>query len=299
VNVSAQLVNSRLARDLIDILAATGVPPRMFELEITESAVMDDPVSATRALDQLAAIGLGGIALDDFGTGHSSLGRLRDLPIDSLKIDRSFVAELDHGVDPAFVRSVIELGHYLNLRVVAEGVEDEQTWRSLAHFGCDAGQGYWLSRPLPLAELHEWLERHDVSGLARLGEVGERRRGVGRRALDRIAGAFDRAPDAMLMSDNDHRWVAVNAAARSLLRVRASALVTRHVDDTARDDSGRALTGVLRELSRRPSLAGSCELVVADGSRQRVRYMLRRSVIPDHHVWVLADDQQSTRGGAG
>lgn len=101
VNVSAHLVDRRLATELIDVLADAGVPPSMVILEITEDAVMEDPVGATRALDQLAAVGLGGIAIDDFGTGQSSLGRLRDLPIDSLKIDRSFVAELHHSVAPA------------------------------------------------------------------------------------------------------------------------------------------------------------------------------------------------------
>src|SRR4051794_11810675 len=198
VNVSAHLVDRRLATELPELLATVGVPPRMMVLEITESAVMDDPVQATRALDQLAAVGIGGIAIDDFGTGQSSLGRLRDLPIDSLKIDRSFVAELDHGVAPAFVRSIIDLGHYLGHRIVAEGVEDEQTWRTLAHLGCDAGQGYWLSPPLPAAELCRWLEKHDVPQLAGVGAIGDRRHGPGRRALDRIVGAFDRAPEAML-----------------------------------------------------------------------------------------------------
>lgn len=294
VNVSAHLVNRRLATELEAILADAGVPPRMFGLEVTESAVMDDPVSATRALDDLAAIGIGGIALDDFGTGHSSLGRLRDLPIDMLKIDRSFVAELDRGVDPAFVRSVIELGHYLDLRVVAEGVEDEDTWRSLAHYGCDAGQGYWLSPPLTLNEVKGWLARHDVARLARLGVVGERRRGAGRRALDRIAGAFDRAPEAMLLSDHDHRWVAVNAAARALLEVETDALLARHMDDTARHESGRTWTGLLHELSRSSSLTGRCEMTVADGSRRRVHYTLRRSMIPDHYVWVLAADRSDS-----
>ena len=233
VNVSAHLVDRRLATELTDVLADAAVPPRMMILEITEDAVMEDPVAATRALDQLAAAGLGGIAIDDFGTGQSSLGRLRDLPIDSLKIDRSFVAELHDGVAPAFVRSIIDLGHYLGLRVVAEGVEDEQTWRTLAHLGCDAGQGYWLSPPRPADELCGWLDQHDVEHLAGLGAIGDRRDGPGRRALDRIAGAFDRAPEALLMSDSAHRWVAINAAARSLLRAHAGTMIDRHVDDSS------------------------------------------------------------------
>ena len=290
VNVSAHLVDQRLATELTELLADAGVPPRMVILEITESAVMDDPVGATRALDQLAALGLGGIAIDDFGTGQSSLGRLRDLPIDSLKIDRSFVAELGRGVDPAFVRSIIELGHYLGLRIVAEGIEDEETWRTLAHLGCDAGQGYWLSPPLPAQELRGWLEQHDVVHLARLGAIGEGRHPPGRRALDRIAGAFDRAPEAMLMSDPAHRWVAINAAARSLLRVRASAMIERHVNDLVRDETGSQLTSVLSALAQREQLTGACEITIGDGSRSRVRYELRRSMIPHYHVWALAPD---------
>jgi EAL domain-containing protein (putative c-di-GMP-specific phosphodiesterase class I) len=288
VNISANLVDHRLATELPELLVSLGVPPRMMVLEITEGAVMDDPIRATRALDQLAAVDLGGIAIDDFGTGQSSLGRLRDLPIDSLKIDRSFVAELDHGVAPAFVRSIIDLGHYLGLRIVAEGIEDEQTWRTLAHLGCDAGQGYWLSPPLPAGELCRWLEEHDAGHLARVGAIGDRRHGPGRRALDRIAGAFDRAPEAMLMSDSAHRWVAINAAARSLLRVHTSAVIDRHVHDLLRDTPAGHLTSVLDALAQREHVTGFCEITIGEGPRMRVRYQLSTSTIPHHHVWALA-----------
>ena len=240
--MSAHLVNETLADELSDLLDDFAFPPRMLVIEITESAVMDDPVAATRALDRLATVGIGGVAIDDFGTGHSSLGRLRDLPIDALKIDRSFVAELDRGVNPAFVRSVIDLGHYLGLRVVAEGVEDQKTWRHLARLGCDVGQGYWLSPPLPAADVTTWLAEHDVDALAAHGLVGERRGGTDRRGLERIAHAFDRAPEAMLLSDRAHRWVAINAAARSLLRIRPGALIEQHVDDTTRTETGVLLT---------------------------------------------------------
>jgi EAL domain-containing protein (putative c-di-GMP-specific phosphodiesterase class I) len=288
VNISAQLVDRRLASELPGLLAASGVPPQMFALEITESAVMDDPISATRALDQLAELGFGGIAIDDFGTGHSSLGRLRDLPINALKIDRSFVAELDRGADPAFVRSVIDLAHYLDLRVIAEGVEDEQTWQTLARCGCDSGQGFWLSPPMPAEEIHDWLLRHDVQGLAQLGRVGDRRHGVGRRALDRIAGAFDRAPQAMLMSDPTHRWVAVNGAARSLLEVRAGTLLAQHMDDTAFHDGGGRVSSLLDTLAGQQQIEGMIDVTAGDGSRRRVRYELRRTMIPGHHVWVLS-----------
>jgi EAL domain-containing protein (putative c-di-GMP-specific phosphodiesterase class I) len=288
VNVSAHLVNRSLADEVTDLLAALELPPGILELEVTESAVMDDPVAATRALDQLATGGIGGIAIDDFGTGHSSLGRLRDLPIDALKIDRSFVAELERGVDPAFVRSVIDLGHYLGLRVVAEGIEDEETWRALARLACDAGQGYWLSPPLPAGCVLDWIEQHDVAQLARLGAVGERRRGAGRRGLDQLLGAFERASDAMLVSDSRHRWVAVNAAARSLLRTSADALVGRHVDEMACVQSDVELTRLLGTLVDEPSASGRCDVTLGDGTMRMVSYELRGSFIPGHHVWVLA-----------
>jgi EAL domain-containing protein (putative c-di-GMP-specific phosphodiesterase class I) len=287
VNVSAHLVTLRLAHELAQLLGELGVPPRMVALEVTESAVMQDPVAATRALEQLAMLGIGTIAIDDFGTGYSNLGRLRDLPIDALKVDRSFVAELDRGVDPAFVSSVIDLAHHLGLTVTAEGIEDEETWRCLARLGCDNGQGYWLSRPLPAGDVEGWLAQHDIARLAQLGVVGERRHGAGRRALDRIADAFDRAAQPMLLSDPSHCWAAVNAAARSLLQVEADALVERHVDDTVRRVDGLELTSLFGAMPERLGLAGLCEVVVGDGTKRRVRYELGRSMIPDHHFWVL------------
>lgn len=288
VNVSANLINARLVGELSQLLERSEIAPRRLSLEVTESAVMEDPVSATRALDRLADLGIGGVAIDDFGTGYSSLGRLRDLPIDGLKIDRSFVAELDRGVDPAFVRSVIDLAHYLELRVTAEGVEDEDTWRSLAHLGCDSGQGYWLSPPLPAAQALEWLGQHDAPTLAAVGRVGDRRRNVGRRTLDRIGGAFDRATEPMLVSDSAHRLVAVNSAARTLLRARSSALLDRHLDDSGLVAEGPQLTTIVESLAKQPHLTGVCTLALGDGTAQRIRYELRRSVIPGHHVWVLA-----------
>jgi EAL domain-containing protein (putative c-di-GMP-specific phosphodiesterase class I) len=288
VNVSAQLVNRTLANEIADLVEELEVPARMLVLEVTESAVMDDPVAATRALDSLAQFGIGGVAIDDFGTGHSSLGRLRDLPINALKIDRSFIAELDRGVDPAFVRSVIDLAHYLDLVVIGEGVEDEETWRALAQLGCDAAQGYWLSHPLPASNVVDWLDKHDVARLATVGVVGERRHGSGRRALDRIAGAFDRAPEPMLLSDKGHRWAAMNHAARTLLRAHKSALLERRVDDTARGDDGAGLASLLTTVAAGDTVSGTCSLTLGDGSSHRLRYDLQRSFVPHYHVWVLA-----------
>jgi EAL domain-containing protein (putative c-di-GMP-specific phosphodiesterase class I) len=98
------------------------------------------------------------LSLDDFGTGYSSLTHLRQLPVDEIKIDKSFVLEMmGNNADAAIVRTVIDLAHNLGKQVCAEGVENEATWAKLRELGCDLAQGYWISRPLPAAELMQWL----------------------------------------------------------------------------------------------------------------------------------------------
>jgi EAL domain-containing protein (putative c-di-GMP-specific phosphodiesterase class I) len=139
------------------LLAARGVPARCLRVEITESAIMADPVRALDVLEQLRAQGVR-TGIDDFGTGYSSLAYLKRLPVDELKIDRSFVRHLaDDANDQAIVRSTIGLAHDLGLQVVAEGVEDQAAWDLLGQFGCDLAQGYFVSRPLPAADLVRWL----------------------------------------------------------------------------------------------------------------------------------------------
>ena len=162
VNVSAGTI---LANDFVDGLrariAAAGLPPQALTLEITESQVMADPERAAAVLQALRDIGVR-ISIDDFGTGYSSLSQLKRLPVDELKIDRSFVFGMTEDSDDAvIVRSTVELAHNLGLQVVAEGVEDLATWNELARLGCDLAQGYYLSRPLPPEDLTAWLlERH-------------------------------------------------------------------------------------------------------------------------------------------
>jgi diguanylate cyclase len=130
-------------------LAERSVPPECLELEITESMLMQDPVRARTTLERLAAIGVS-VSVDDFGTGYSSLAHLKRLPVDTLKIDKSFVLDMaEDGADEAIVRSMIELAHNLGMRVVAEGVESAANWVRLAELGCDLAQGFHLSRPLP------------------------------------------------------------------------------------------------------------------------------------------------------
>jgi diguanylate cyclase (GGDEF)-like protein len=159
VNLSARsFLDSGLADEIPELLAARGVPAEALELEITESMLMHDPRRARATLERLAAIGVG-VSIDDFGTGYSSLAHLRRLPVDTLKIDKSFVLDMDEDdADEAIVRSMIELAHNLGMRVVAEGVESGATWMRLAAMGCDLAQGFHLARPLPPSGLLELLE---------------------------------------------------------------------------------------------------------------------------------------------
>ena len=154
------------ARDLLDpgfpdlvaaLLAEYGVPAGSLQLDVTERAVLDDPDEAGTTLHLLGALGVR-VSLDDFGSGRSSLGRLRDLPFDQIKIDRSFIAGIQSDDrDLQITRSAIDLGHSLDLGVVAEGLESPADWHRLAALGCDAAQGFALSHPLPADELEAWI----------------------------------------------------------------------------------------------------------------------------------------------
>ncbi len=161
VNLSPRVLDVGLADEVNTVLKKWDVPPTLVQLELTETAVfaMSDQELVAESLDQLSDIGLV-LALDDFGTGYSSLARLRDLPIHKVKIDRSFVSQMDEKPqDALIVRGVIALAKSLHLRVVAEGVESEPVWRRLSDLGCDVAQGNYLSRPLPPAELVAWVRQ--------------------------------------------------------------------------------------------------------------------------------------------
>ncbi|WP_433531843.1 putative bifunctional diguanylate cyclase/phosphodiesterase [Micromonospora sp. CA-263727] len=161
VNVSVRdLHTGEIADQIADRLARYGVAPERLQLEITEGALMADPRRVLTTITRLHRIGVG-IALDDFGTGYSSLQHLRRLPLSEVKVDRSFVLGMtDDPDDAAIVRSTIELAKALGLRVVAEGVEDERTWRMLHAAGCDVAQGWFYARPMPAEELVAWLARY-------------------------------------------------------------------------------------------------------------------------------------------
>jgi diguanylate cyclase len=158
INLSASsLPDSQLGDTIAHYLKQYGVPPSMLEIEVTESVLMSDPARAMQVLMRLHDLGIK-IAVDDFGTGYSSLAYLKRLPVDEIKIDKSFVLDMiSNPEDAVIVRSIIDLAHNLGLRVVAEGVEDEQTWSLLDSMNCDEVQGFFLSRPLTLADLTFWM----------------------------------------------------------------------------------------------------------------------------------------------
>jgi diguanylate cyclase (GGDEF)-like protein len=163
VNLSArQLQHDSLVPMVRSVLEETGLEPRRLILEITETAVMNDHVTTIVKLQQLKDLGVG-LAIDDFGTGYSSLAYLRRFPIDVLKIDRSFVDGVTEGSQKAaLLRTIVELGRTLNLKTVAEGIEEHSEMHQLRSLDCDLGQGYYFARPLEAAVVGELL---------RLGEL--------------------------------------------------------------------------------------------------------------------------------
>jgi diguanylate cyclase (GGDEF)-like protein len=172
VNVSATDLQDGFAQVVEELLDSHGVTADYLRLEITEGAMMVDRDRAGRVLEDLRSLGIR-ISVDDYGTGYSSLAYLGHLPIDELKIDRSFIAELQSSAtSAAIVRSTIALGHDLGLVVVAEGVEDQPTWDLLAELGCDTIQGYFASRPLSAAALENWIaERSTAPSLPGRGRL--------------------------------------------------------------------------------------------------------------------------------
>ena len=141
------------------MLAKAGVPAGQLELEVTESTILADPFRVRHVIDRLNELGLG-FAIDDFGTGYSSLAYLKQLPVQTIKIDRSFVMDmLESESDAAIVRSTIDLARNLGLRVVAEGVETEAMWDALREQGATLAQGYLISKPVSAADLAPLLVR--------------------------------------------------------------------------------------------------------------------------------------------
>jgi len=158
INVSpADLADPGFADSVAGLIAQTGADATHVVLEVTESGAMKDLVATLRMMEQLRVLGIR-FSIDDFGTGYSSLAHLKRLPVDEVKIDRSFIQELEaQGDDDVIVRSTVNLGHALNLKVVAEGVEAQSSWETLARLGCDLIQGYFVSKALPTEQFTAWM----------------------------------------------------------------------------------------------------------------------------------------------
>ncbi|MDY7544315.1 putative bifunctional diguanylate cyclase/phosphodiesterase [Cryobacterium sp. 5B3] len=171
VNMSpSSLIDTVLPERISAMLSSRGLSPAMLVLEITEDFLLSDRERARSILTRLQATGIR-ISIDDFGTGYSSLAYLRDLPIDELKLDKSFIIPMkDDPRATALVVSTIDLAHSLGLRMVAEGVEDTTAYSELIGYGCDVAQGFLLSHPVPAAELEDWLAARALDGSA-LGQI--------------------------------------------------------------------------------------------------------------------------------
>jgi len=171
INLSAvQLQNDKFEENLKRIISETGVNPRFVELEITESILMKDFEKSVKLLTEIRDLGIN-IALDDFGTGYSSLSYLKQLPINTLKIDKSFIDNIaTNEREKAIVDGIIQLAQKIDLDVIAEGVETKQQIKLLQSIGCNQIQGYYFSRPLPADEIEEkflkinWSEAHNKNG---------------------------------------------------------------------------------------------------------------------------------------
>ncbi len=172
VNLSARdLMDIELPTRLQAVLNDHNISAKSISVEITESSIMDDPVRAQTTVERIARMGVK-LSIDDFGTGYSSLAYLKRLPVNELKIDKSFVMNIENDADDvAIVKSTIELGHSMGLKVVAEGIENLNVWHILKEMGCDYGQGYFMCKPIPADELLAWIKKWQNTHLALTSKV--------------------------------------------------------------------------------------------------------------------------------
>jgi diguanylate cyclase (GGDEF)-like protein len=173
VNLSTRsLLDSQLPEHVAELLERWNVPARFLTLELTESVLMADSARSMGVLAGLSDVGVR-MSIDDFGTGYSSMSYLKRLPISEIKVDRSFVMNMQKDPnDTMIVKATVELGKNLGLQVVAEGVEDRASYDDLAAMGCDLAQGYLISRPIPASDATRWLEQYAVRSRSGDGEDG-------------------------------------------------------------------------------------------------------------------------------
>jgi diguanylate cyclase (GGDEF)-like protein/PAS domain S-box-containing protein len=175
INVSAyQLQNNRFIDNIKQALEHSGLEPRYLHLELTESVMIDKSLKTVDMLRELMEMGVN-ISIDDFGTGYSSLSYLKHFPVHSLKIDRSFIQNLNrHSPDLAIVHAILTMGHGLGLRIVAEGIETKEQLRMLTNLGCDLVQGYLIERPLEARRFTHWLKRRQQNSMHKIDEQPEK-----------------------------------------------------------------------------------------------------------------------------
>jgi diguanylate cyclase (GGDEF)-like protein/PAS domain S-box-containing protein len=220
VNLSRRSLHDPHLSDMVaELLARLGVASAGLELEITEGSLMSDPARAAENLIQLRTLGVR-VSVDDFGTGYSSLASLKNLAVDELKIDQSFVqAMATDASSRAIVRAIIDLADNLNLRVVAEGIEDRATWDVLVGLGCGVGQGYFISRPIAADELEAWARNLSPTWLAVIDRsagvddaLQERIRGQGARLTAEEEFVARKQAEAALRASEERNRVALRAA---------------------------------------------------------------------------------------
>jgi EAL domain-containing protein (putative c-di-GMP-specific phosphodiesterase class I) len=160
VNLSArQFTDENLLQDIVTVLEESGMRPELLELELTESMVMQHPEQARKLLTAIKQMGVR-IAIDDFGVGYSSLAQIKRFPIDTLKVDRSFIRDLaENAEDRAITEAIITMGKTLSLTVVAEGVETQEQQSFLSDHACDAMQGFYFSKPIPHDEFASFMRQ--------------------------------------------------------------------------------------------------------------------------------------------
>jgi diguanylate cyclase (GGDEF)-like protein/PAS domain S-box-containing protein len=228
VNLSGRnLLDEQLPDEVAGLLVAHGVSASLLELEVTESAIVLDPVRARRSLERLSDLGVR-LSIDDFGAGYTSLGQLKTLPVDELKIDRSFVMTMTTDArDALIVHSVIELGQNLGLSIVAEGVETAEALSTLRGFGCDIAQGYYLARPAPVETFDAWrLARKDGEPMRATRLATSISPEVALRASEeRFRTLFTHAPIGVIEALADGTLVAVNPEICAMLGYREDELI--------------------------------------------------------------------------
>ena len=248
VNLSARsLEDQALPSAVAGLLDAHGIPPPLLKLEITETSFISDPARTLRILTDLRGRGVR-ISLDDFGAGYSTLAYLQRLPLDEVKIDRSFVGTLGvGGTHSSLIQSMIDLGHRFRLDVVAEGVEDRTRLDALRAAGCDAAQGFFLALPMPAAEVSPWLRSLPLAGGTRVvagGAWGPGERGTGR--WSGVLGRLRRVRSALL------RPVRIPAGGVGLMALAALAIL---VGSQGSGDLGRAVMTLARASGIAPAPA--------------------------------------------